>query len=525
MALRELSPVSAAAPVQNTTFSIDALARNICNTWDEAVDSGGPPFTVIVVGSGAYGATWPPSWRPPSGRPRAGAGGRTVPGGRTRSETRQRRAERRLAYRAEQRSGCAARSRVGSALARQCRVSRARVLLRGKVAVLGRMVPPAHPRRPRGSGPPRRPRTSLSTTSTSSATPGWYPHTDFIHGDLLDVLSARSLAVAGLIANLDVALPGGAVQNAPIAVQGEGPVSGLFSFDKYSSMPDADRSDPRRHRAIRRVGRAAAAVPRASRTRRPPPRRTRACPHDRGRRGRPRKFLPSGRPASSSRPARSRRRGSRSSRFQRPLMGRNLMAHIRSDFTVRIRRSALAPIPDRGSDRRPAAARTRRRSAVPPTADSLDRARRVGRMLPDDPGYRPARPADREHRPRLDHRHAARDRGHDRRRGHARRLGRRRAGSTSARIESDEYGVPRAYVHLRDVGRRRRSCGRRWTRRRSSSLQRLAGRPGDIEYLYDGGWQPQPFPLSRPFPPWHWGLGTTYHESGTLWMGETPRPR
>jgi choline dehydrogenase-like flavoprotein len=32
----------------------------------------------------------------------------------------------------------------------------------------------------------------------------------------------------------------------------------------------------------------------------------------------------------------------------------------------------------------------------------------------------------------------------------------------------------------------------------------------------------QPFPLSRPFPEWHRGLGTTYHEAGTLWMGDDP---
>jgi choline dehydrogenase-like flavoprotein len=53
-------------------------------------------------------------------------------------------------------------------------------------------------------------------------------------------------------------------------------------------------------------------------------------------------------------------------------------------------------------------------------------------------------------------------------------------------------------------------------------LSRFAGSPGNIEYLYDGGWQQTPFPLVRPFPPWHWGLGTTYHEAGTLWMGDDP---
>ena len=52
--------------------------------------------------------------------------------------------------------------------------------------------------------------------------------------------------------------------------------------------------------------------------------------------------------------------------------------------------------------------------------------------------------------------------------------------------------------------------------------QSLAGSPARIEYLYDGQWRAQPFPLSRPFPEWHRGLGTTYHEAGTLWMGTDP---
>ena len=29
-------------------------------------------------------------------------------------------------------------------------------------------------------------------------------------------------------------------------------------------------------------------------------------------------------------------------------------------------------------------------------------------------------------------------------------------------------------------------------------------------------------PLNRQFPEWHRGLGTTYHEAGTLWMGDSP---
>ena len=51
--------------------------------------------------------------------------------------------------------------------------------------------------------------------------------------------------------------------------------------------------------------------------------------------------------------------------------------------------------------------------------------------------------------------------------------------------------------------------------------QKIAKAPANIEYLYDGGWQTAPFPLNRPFPEWHRGLGTTYHEAGTLWMGDS----
>ena len=42
--------------VQRTTLSVDALGRFVCNTWLEATASGGPPFSVIIVGAGMYGA-------------------------------------------------------------------------------------------------------------------------------------------------------------------------------------------------------------------------------------------------------------------------------------------------------------------------------------------------------------------------------------------------------------------------------------------------------------------------------------
>jgi hypothetical protein len=86
-------------------------------------------------------------------------------------------------------------------------------------------------------------------------------------------------------------------------------------------------------------------------------------------------------------------------------------------------------------------------------------------------------------------------------------------------FESDEFGVPRAYVQLKVTA----GDLQVWQTMDQTALavaQQIAGAAGNIEYLYDGGWKTQPFPLDRPFPDWHRGLGTTYHESGTLWMGD-----
>lgn len=40
-------------PYQDTSLSIDAVARNVCNTWEEAMTN--PAFDVVVIGSGMFG--------------------------------------------------------------------------------------------------------------------------------------------------------------------------------------------------------------------------------------------------------------------------------------------------------------------------------------------------------------------------------------------------------------------------------------------------------------------------------------
>lgn len=56
MALPNLIPTNEQVQVQHTSFSVDALGRFVCSTWDEATANGGAPFSAIVIGAGMYGA-------------------------------------------------------------------------------------------------------------------------------------------------------------------------------------------------------------------------------------------------------------------------------------------------------------------------------------------------------------------------------------------------------------------------------------------------------------------------------------
>ncbi|GKQ36569.1 hypothetical protein [Streptomyces sp. A012304] len=72
------------------------------------------------------------------------------------------------------------------------------------------------------------------------------PSTDFITGDLYEALLARLPAVTVAIPQIETAVGTQGVEAPPLSVQGQAPASGLFSFDKYSSLPlliDAVRQD------------------------------------------------------------------------------------------------------------------------------------------------------------------------------------------------------------------------------------------------------------------------------------------
>jgi hypothetical protein len=87
--------------------------------------------------------------------------------------------------------------------------------------------------------------------------------------------------------------------------------------------------------------------------------------------------------------------------------------------------------------------------------------------------------------------------------------------------ESDEFGIPRAWVNL-SLAPGDLQLWQAMDQAAIALSQSMAGNGNNIQYLYDNGWQSAPPPLNRPFPEWHRGLGTTYHECGTLWMGDNP---
>jgi hypothetical protein len=56
MAIKHLVESGQRIDVEETTFSLDVVGRYVCNTLAEAVNNGGRPFDVVVLGAGMCGA-------------------------------------------------------------------------------------------------------------------------------------------------------------------------------------------------------------------------------------------------------------------------------------------------------------------------------------------------------------------------------------------------------------------------------------------------------------------------------------
>jgi choline dehydrogenase-like flavoprotein len=521
MPLPKLAATTQQVQVQDTEFATDAVARFVCSTIHEAENSGGPAFSAVVVGAGAYGAYC------------AAKIYRTNPAARVLLLD----AGSFLVSEHVQNMG-----RIGldvpAPIPPASDTGAARALVwgvpwRGNVDFPGLAYCAGGKSLYWGGWGPRLTPADLARwpvpvagyldahyTDVESET-GVVPDADFIFGELHSAVFTRLAAGLAGIQDIETGLGSNGLQPAPLAVQGSSPVSGLFSFDKYSSLPllvDAVRED------VDRSGGSDAArrlflVPRAHVIKL---HTANGVVHTvEVDVGGERHFIGIGAGCAvilAASAIETTRLALHS--FPSPLMGRNLMAHVRSDFTVRVRRSTLPPLPGHVQTAamlvRGAAPSGRFHLQVTASTSRAGSDELLFRMIPDldqleahlvnaDPDWVTVT---------------------------VRAIGEMRGDRTTpvpdagrswidlSPWERDEYGVPRAYVQIQLDP----ADAQTWQAMDLAAVavaQAVAG-GGQIEYRYDGGWQPQPFPLSRPFPEWHRGLGTTYHEAGTLWMGDNP---
>ncbi len=537
--LKRLQEAPDAALVQNTTFSIDVLGRYICSTYDEAVNNGGVQFDAVVIGAGMFGAACAEKlYRHANLRvlvldagsflvsehvqnlSRIGLGvGPTVtvpsnaqdPGTQT------------LVW------GSPWRSQVGFPGLAYC--------LGGRSLFWGGWSPRltaadlAHwPAEIAGflQGPPG----AADGYGETERETGVADTTDYISGPLKDALKSKLTSVSATVSTVD------AIDEAPLAVQGASPASGLFSFDKYSSAPilvDAIRE--------------AAASPDWRR-------RLFYVPHAHVVRLQTAGDLVNGielyvngqhqllaipptcAVVVASGTIESTRLALTS--FATPPMGRNLMAHLRSNTVVRIKRSAFPP----GLPQRLQAAALLVRGSTPQgryhlqvTAAAVQGANSeatMWRMIPDIE--------------LLDRTLASQDagwivvtlRGIGEMHGSQDPSLAKQTGSTPSFVDlspdqTDEFGMPRAWVNLA-TGTPENQLWRAMDDAALALAQKVAGDPANIQYHYSDGsingppatWRMNPPPPSTnnsPTDPANKvrdGLGTTHHEAGTLWMGTDP---
>jgi hypothetical protein len=333
--LNRLSETTNPVEVQETTFSIDVLGRYICSTWDEAINNGGRPFDAVVIGAGMFGAYCAEKiYRKGNMRVLVlDAGAFLV------SEHVQNLA------------------RIGLNTAGAIKVSTNAEDPGPRERVWGN---PWHSNTPfpglayclggrslywGGWSPrlteedlanwPQEVKNYLTTVyPTVEKEIGTSETTDYISGPLYDALKKKfSSVVSNGINTIDK------VEEAPLAIQGQPPASGLFSFDKYSSAPvliDAIReaaTSPDNERRLFYV-----------------PRTQVVKLHTSGnkvtsievRMAGQTKFLaisPTCSVVLASGTIEATRLAMES--FPTPLMGKNLMGHLRSNTVVRIHRSAF----------------------------------------------------------------------------------------------------------------------------------------------------------------------------------------
>jgi choline dehydrogenase-like flavoprotein len=506
------SPIQPPPDVQRTTLGLDVLSRFICSTWDEVVNNGGKPFDAVVIGAGMFGG-----------------------------------------YCAEKifRFGASRNLRVlvldagpfvvsthvqnlpriglnvPNAIFPSSDTGKARELIwgmpwRSNVQFVGQAYCFGGKSLYWGGWCPRLLASDLTAWPPTVAQylnqnypaleqqTGVDVKTDFIQGPLFDLLKSKINTVISTsgVTNLD------SVEDPPLAVQGQAPASGLFSFDKYSSatlLADAARESSGRPDNQRGLF----VVPNAHVTR-----LVAAGGAVTGLQvsvNSASKFLPIN-PNCSVILASGIIESTRLALVSFPttnnpaneLMGRNLISHVRSNTFVRIRRSAFDPTNMLPTLLQTGAVLVRGSTPdgkfhlqITASADvGLNSDALLFTMIPDID--------------QLDATLANQQSGFISitLRGESQMIGDTSTSIPNASgrwinlspFESDEFGVPRAFVQFTTTSTEDALANAMDAATVGLANKLANNNPADIQ-------------ISGPFRD---PLGSTYHEAGTLWMGTNP---
>ena len=240
--------------IQRTTFSVDGMARFTCNTWDEVLDAqAGGQFDIVIVGSGMYGAYTAAKLFERGRRMTSNLDAPRIlvmeSGPFLITEHIQN-----LARRSTDLASMVAEDLVEPGQTNGAVFVKHSRCLGGKSLFWGGWAP-RYQKEDLEKLDDEGDRLWPEDVEDYLFQAGWrggyeyseqeigaYPVQDFINGPLYDALKSRAEEVvsSSQVPSLRAALA------PPIAVQGEGPGSGLFSFDKYSSLPlllDSVRED------------------------------------------------------------------------------------------------------------------------------------------------------------------------------------------------------------------------------------------------------------------------------------------
>jgi len=332
---------------------------------------------------------------------------------------------------------------------------------------------------------------------------------DFIQGPLYNLLKARAATALGTVPNID------SVEDPPLAVQGQAPASGLFSFDKFSSatlLIDAVREAAGQSDSNRRLF----VVPNAHVTRVQSSGGT-ATGIEVAVGGQVRTLnvspkcavvlalgtIESTRLALASFPTAP---GNPSAE----LMGRNLMAHWRTNIFVRIKRSVIDPgatLPNavqagalliRGST-----PQGKFHLQVTASADPFGNSDNLlYTLIPDTDQLNAILASQTSDTITIAFRGVSQHNG-DKTSSVPNGSGR---WINLSPFESDEFGIPRAWVQMQTSPTEDSLANAMDSAIFALATKIAGGNPADVQVTGQN----------------RDGLGTTYHDSGTLWMGTNP---